>query len=168
MDNTTAISYLNKIDEPTSLVLSSLACNHWKWGLERSITVEHHLGAIKLCGQFWIPGSSRYQQLATGSSHQLLCSTKWRSYKGALADMTRVVFFWMLSRSFRFVSLKNVVSEANTRLQEFLVHQNRLARRLPRFRETHRKFWLTAALHLRRVGFSPVWLTLFPYLWAEK
>ncbi|CAB4031124.1 Hypothetical predicted protein, partial [Paramuricea clavata] len=44
MDNTSAISYINKMGGSTSLVLSSLAFDLWQWCLERSITVEaHHL-----------------------------------------------------------------------------------------------------------------------------
>jgi hypothetical protein len=44
MDNTSAISYINKMGGSTSLVLSSLAFDLWQWCLERSITVEaNHL-----------------------------------------------------------------------------------------------------------------------------
>ena len=39
MDNTSAISYINKMGGSTSLVLSSLAFDLWQWCLERSITV---------------------------------------------------------------------------------------------------------------------------------
>ena len=54
MDNTTATSYMNKMGEPTSLVLSSLAFDHWQWCLERSITVEaHHLpGQLNIVADF--------------------------------------------------------------------------------------------------------------------
>ena len=54
MDNTTAISYINKMGGPTSLVLSSLAFDLWQWCLERSITVEaHHLpGRLNIVADF--------------------------------------------------------------------------------------------------------------------
>ena len=39
VDNTSAISYINKMGGSTSLVLSSLALDLWQWCLERSITV---------------------------------------------------------------------------------------------------------------------------------
>ena len=42
MDNTTAISYTNKMGGPTSMVLSSLAFDLWQWCLARSITAEAH------------------------------------------------------------------------------------------------------------------------------
>ena len=54
MDNTTAISYINKMGGPTSLVLSSLAFDLWLCCLERSITVEaHHLpGRLNIVADF--------------------------------------------------------------------------------------------------------------------
>ena len=54
MNNTTAISYINKMGGPTSLVLSSLAFDLWQWCLERSIAVEaHHLpGRLNIIADF--------------------------------------------------------------------------------------------------------------------
>lgn len=59
MDSTTAINYINKMVGPTSLVLSSLACDLWKWCLEQNITVKvHHLrGQLNIVADFesWAP-----------------------------------------------------------------------------------------------------------------
>ena len=54
MGNTTAISYINKMGGPTSLVLSGLAFDIWQWCLERFITVEaHHLpGQLNIVADF--------------------------------------------------------------------------------------------------------------------
>ena len=54
MDNTTAISYINKMGGPISLALSSLAFDLWQWCLERSITVKaHHLpGRLNILADF--------------------------------------------------------------------------------------------------------------------
>ncbi|PFX32192.1 hypothetical protein AWC38_SpisGene3019 [Stylophora pistillata] len=54
MDNTTAISYINKMGGPTSLILSSLAFDLWQWCLNRSIRVEAHRlpGRLKFVADF--------------------------------------------------------------------------------------------------------------------
>ena len=89
MDNTTAISYINKIGEPTSLVLSSLACNRWKWGLERSITVEaHHLwGRLNNVANF------QSQAPLDTSNWQLDPATSCYAPQNGEAVMSRVALF---------------------------------------------------------------------------
>ena len=46
MDNTTAISYINRMGGTRSYTLSEMACNFWSWCLERGIylSAEHLLG----------------------------------------------------------------------------------------------------------------------------
>ena len=66
MDNTAAVSYINKMGGATSLVLSSLAFDLWQWCRERSITVEaHHFpGRLNIVADFEsraYPDSSDWQ-----------------------------------------------------------------------------------------------------------
>ncbi len=54
MDNTSAISHINKMGDSISLVLSSLTFDRWQWRLEHSITIEaHHLpGRLNVAADF--------------------------------------------------------------------------------------------------------------------
>lgn len=79
MDITTAISYINRMGGPASLVLSGLAFDLWQWCLERSIRVE----AYHLPGRLWpISNPELIQISATG---HWICP----SFRGSTTNVAR-------------------------------------------------------------------------------